>query len=114
MSPHRGERGRGQAVERKVDEPNLSQTTQSRQAKWQSRNPKARWAHMALASALKRGLIEREPCKVCGARGTDGHHPDYDRPMYVIWLCRRHHIAEHQRLAKLDNSPSLGAPKCAS
>jgi len=71
--------------------------TQTRQAKWQAANPKARWAHMALASAIKRGLIERQPCEKCGAVPTDGHHPDYDRPLAVVWLCRRHHRARHAK-----------------
>lgn len=72
-------------------------TTQkpTRQARWQAANPKARWAHMALASAIKRGLIERQPCEECGAEPTDGHHHDYDRPIAVRWLCRRHHRQLH-------------------
>lgn len=67
----------------------------SRQQKWAAANPQARWAHMALASAIKRGLIARQPCEECGAEPADGHHPDYDRPMAVVWLCRRHHRALH-------------------
>lgn len=72
------------------------ETQQTRQAKWRAANPKARWAHVALQSALNRGLIERQPCEVCGAEKVDGHHPDYDKPMAVTWLCRRHHKAVHR------------------
>lgn len=70
------------------------------QAKWKTGNPKAVWAHNALRSALRRGLLERGPCEVCGAEKTDAHHDpdDYDRPMAVRWLCRLHHKAEHKRL----------------
>ena len=67
------------------------------QAKWGKANPKATWAHAALRSALRRGLIERGPCEVCGAVPTDGHHPDYDRPMKVQWLCRKHHRELHRK-----------------
>jgi hypothetical protein len=70
--------------------------TPSRQARWQAANPKARWAHGCLQSALRRGLVERQPCAVCGDEKVDGHHPDYDRPMCVIWLCRKHHKATHR------------------
>jgi hypothetical protein len=70
----------------------------ARQKRWQQANPKARWAHICLASALRRGLIHRQPCRDCGELQVDGHHHDYDRPMAVVWLCRRHHIAEHRRL----------------
>ena len=53
---------------------------------------------MALASAIRRGLIKREGCEVCGAEPADGHHSDYARPMDVTWLCRLHHRREHRRL----------------
>lgn len=23
------------------------------------------------------------------------HHKDYDKPLEVTWLCRRHHMLEH-------------------
>jgi hypothetical protein len=67
----------------------------TRQALWQAANAKARWAHIALASGLRRGLVERQPCEVCGAEPTDGHHDDYDAPLRVKWLCRKHHRALH-------------------
>jgi hypothetical protein len=67
---------------------------------WQKNNPKAHWAHACTASALKRGLIERQPCEVCGADKTDAHHPDYDRPLLIVWLCRKHHVATHAEMRK--------------
>lgn len=67
------------------------------QQRWVNRNPKARWAHVCLASAIRRGLVEREPCEVCGAEPADGHHDDYDRPADVRWLCRKHHREHHAR-----------------
>lgn len=73
----------------------------SPQAKWNNENPKALWAHQALRSAEKKGLIERGPCEVCGAvHGVDGavihgHHDDYDMPMAVRWLCMLHHRQLH-------------------
>lgn len=75
---------------------NPPETQLTRQAKWRAANPKARWAHVALQSALSRGLLERQACEVCGAEKTDGHHDDYDRPMAVRWLCRLHHKAAHR------------------
>jgi hypothetical protein len=75
--------------------PRRKETSQSR---WNDQNPQARWAHAALESAIRRGLIEREPCEVCGAEPTDGHHEDYSKPMDVAWLCRLHHRQEHRRI----------------
>jgi hypothetical protein len=68
----------------------------SRQERWRERNQVADWAHSSTRSALRRGLLERRPCEVCGDPKSDAHHPDYNRPLLVRWLCRRHHRAAHQ------------------
>lgn len=81
----------------------------SHQLKWDRANPTAKWAHYALASALRRGLIDRGPCEVCGAvHGVDsavihGHHEDYHKPMAVNWLCQRHHRQLHARKRRDSN-----------
>ena len=36
-------------------------------------------------------------CKTIGER----HHPDYDKPLEIIWLCRKHHSQLHKPLPKL-------------
>lgn len=43
---------------------------------------------------LRRGKIERKGCRVCG-EPAEMHHPDYARPLEVVWLCRRHHLDLH-------------------
>ena len=67
------------------------------QAKWRQAHPKQTWAHQCLRSALKRGLIIQSAREECGNPDTEAHHPDYDRPMDVRWLCRVCHKAEHRR-----------------
>jgi len=67
------------------------------QEKWRSTNPQAVWAHSCLRSAIRRGLVTPQPCEECGTERAEAHHPDYDRPMVVRWLCRRHHKAEHRK-----------------
>ena len=99
--PHR-ESGRGATVIRQADdrqptaELSEAQPPTTRQKRWQQAHPKARWAHGCLQSAIRRGLVERQPCAVCGHERVDGHHPDYDRPADVVWLCRKHHKAAHR------------------
>jgi hypothetical protein len=44
------------------------------------------------------GKIKKQPCAVCGSERAEKHHPDYFRPIYVVWLCRQHHADEHRRL----------------
>lgn len=76
----------------------VEETKFQRQAKWRGRNQQAVWAQAALRSALRRGLVEQKPCRVCGSPDSEAHHGDYDRPMDVDWLCRLHHKAEHARM----------------
>ena len=45
---------------------------------------------------LKRGLIQRKPCKVCGETKAEKHHDDYDKPLEVTWLCRECHLKHHK------------------
>lgn len=66
------------------------------QARWRQKNPLAVWAQASLRSALNRGIITREPCRVCGAEESEAHHfASYHEPLTVQWLCRRHHKAAH-------------------
>lgn len=45
------------------------------------------------------GKIKRSPCVVCGATyRIHGHHPDYSKPLKVIWLCPVHHKKYHKTL----------------
>lgn len=66
------------------------------QAKWRANNQRAVWAQKALHSAMRRGLVEKQPCAICGDEKSEAHHPDYSRPADVIWLCRKHHRQAHR------------------
>lgn len=54
-------------------------------------------AHLAVMRAVRKGVLVRLPCQVCGKTPTHGHHEDYSRPLDVIWLCHKHHKAIHSR-----------------
>lgn len=45
---------------------------------------------------LRDKKIERQPCEICGDDNGEGHHPDYNRPLEVHWLCRKHHRQIHK------------------
>lgn len=53
-------------------------------------------AHNAVTYALKMGRIFKHPCLVCGVEKVEGHHPDYSRPLDVVWLCNPHHREVHE------------------
>lgn len=65
-------------------------------SRWKVAHPLQVWSHRALDSAIRMGLVERQPCEVCGSLAVDGHHEDHSVPLAVRWLCRRHHKAAHR------------------
>lgn len=50
-----------------------------------------------LHMALKKGKVVKQRC-ACGNPKSQAHHDDYNKPLDVIWLCRRHHTARHREL----------------
>lgn len=48
---------------------------------------------------VKRGKLKRGPCATCGAAKAQAHHPDYDDPRTVVWLCRPCHLRHHAACA---------------
>jgi len=52
-------------------------------------------AKYQVAYAIKKGLLKKEPCEICGKIKVVAHHPDYSKPLKVIWLCHKHHMAIH-------------------
>lgn len=64
--------------------------------RYQERSPLRRAAHVALNNALRDGRVARTPCQCCGALEVEAHHPDYDKPLDVVWLCQHDHLQLHQ------------------
>lgn len=50
-------------------------------------------ARKAVAHEVAAGRMVPGACRECGARPTEAHHYDHDRPLAVIWLCKQHHDA---------------------
>lgn len=61
-------------------------------------------AQNMVEKAIKKGVLIRKPCEVCGEFQTasDGrslihaHHTDYNKPIDVMWLCQKHHHEWHK------------------
>jgi uncharacterized protein (DUF983 family) len=48
--------------------------------------------------AVKKGILQKEPCAVCGEENVQAHHEDYSDSLKVVWLCQKHHQeADQQR-----------------
>lgn len=57
-------------------------------------------ARAALNRALRKGLIEKLKCRVCGDEKTQGHHENYEKPFDVIWLCGFHYLVRHLEISR--------------
>jgi hypothetical protein len=66
--------------------------------KWQENNKEKRAAHILTGNAIRRGILIRKPCEVCGKKKVEAHHNDYIKPLEVRWLCKKHHVQHHKQL----------------
>jgi hypothetical protein len=55
------------------------------------RHPDRNAARQALNNAVRDGRVVRRPCVYCGGQKSQGHHPDYSKPLDVVWACFRCH-----------------------
>ena len=68
--------------------------------KWEAAHRDRKNAQQKLRYAVKTGKVIKHPCFVCGKEKTEGHLPDYSRPLDVVWLCEPHHAQAHALLKK--------------
>jgi len=64
--------------------------------KQNKRHPEGTVARNRINNAISRNKLKRQLCCVCGSPKAHGHHPSYDKPLNVIWLCALHHKQIHQ------------------
>ena len=70
----------------------------NRRARKDPRRAKHSAASQIIHLMTKHGWMTKAPCVKCGSTEfPEAHHPSYDRPLDVIWLCRPHHHAIHPK-----------------
>ena len=69
--------------------------------KYRTRHPEKFRAHQIVYHAKKKGLLFNQKCRDCDSLKTFAHHPDYSKPLEVMWLCHKHHTLEHIKLKSL-------------
>jgi hypothetical protein len=60
------------------------------------RHPQKEASRKITQQAIARGELVKQPCEVCGSLRVDAHHDDYDKPLEIRWLCRKHHMELHR------------------
>ena len=51
---------------------------------------------VAVCTALKQGRLNKKPC-LCGDKKVEAHHPDYNKPLNVLWVCKKCHVNIHRK-----------------
>lgn len=67
------------------------------------------YARIKLNNAVKLGKVIRpSTCSRCQEKAkVQGHHPDYSKPLEVIWLCSKCHGLEHHPIQALSDVTKL-------
>ena len=58
-------------------------------------------ANYLLTNAVRDKRLIPSVCEVCGEIKSQGHHPDYSKPLEVVWLCQKHHQELHNKLREI-------------
>lgn len=84
--------------------------------RWEAKNYDRKNAQTAVGNAVRDGKIFKQPCHCCGADKVEAHHPDYSRPLDVVWLCVPHHAQLHKEFVDTQREEllALGAIKLAN
>lgn len=67
-------------------------------------HPEKAAAQNMVLTAIKNGYLTRPTtCSIpgCSEKKPDAHHPDYSKPLEVIWLCRTHHQQLHNPIREI-------------
>jgi len=69
----------------------------------EEKHPKKVRARRMVNSAVQTGKLQRGKCVKCGTEeNIEAHHTDYDKPLEVEWICKKHHIEFHNSEVKLE------------
>lgn len=74
---------------------------------------KQKKASRCVINAIRDGkLVRAIECEFCLSKeNIEGHHPDYEKPLEVIWLCRKCHKSLHKSLREREDHGSKRTEK---
>lgn len=83
---------------------------------YRARNREKTAAQNKLNYAIRKGLIQRQPCQKCDAtEKVHAHHHDYSKPLDVEWFCyachrKQHHVDEEEKKVKFEGASKARLP----
>lgn len=82
---------------RRFQNPERKKKLMEYQKRRRHRNPEKDKARRDIGRAIKKGVVRRRPCDICGNINTEAHHTNYSANTFQ-WLCRKHHLmAENKK-----------------
>ncbi len=75
--------------------------------RWSAAHPERARAQQTASNAVRDGKLERvTECEGCGRsdRRLDKHHPDYSKPLLVVWFCKPCHAIADKIRRRLEAS----------
>lgn len=66
-----------------------------RMANWHKKNTLKHNAQTTSYNAIRDKRLIPKPCVICKSLKVEAHHPNYCKPLDIIWLCKKHHMALH-------------------
>ena len=92
---HGAGRERVLAYDRERAKTNHRKAARDRTVKeWSVKHPDRKRAQAKLRRAVLSGAVDKLPCIIFGEK-AEAHHPHYDLPLDVVWLCPSHHKQAH-------------------
>jgi hypothetical protein len=82
----------------RATEPQRRANLYAQVAKYEAAHPDRKKATNAVNNAVRDGRLSKWPaCAVpeCANPRVVAHHPDYSKPLDVVWLCQGHHKQAH-------------------
>ena len=73
---------------------------------WREKFPERAKAHTAAGNALRDGKLTKPAlCEGCGLpKRVEKHHPDYSKPLLVVWFCKPCHAIADKIRRRLEAS----------
>lgn len=68
---------------------------------WREEDSRRSRAHSSVSRAVRNGSLVRAPCRRCGELKSIAHHEDYDKPLFVMWLCQSCHKQQHKEIREI-------------
>tara|TARA_Y100001938_G_scaffold130564_1_gene186665 strand:+ start:674 stop:1096 length:423 start_codon:yes stop_codon:yes gene_type:complete len=93
-----GRTPRGKAVDKKRNQkPKRKAWVRAYSAQKNKKFAKERKCRQVFWNRYRAGVIKKKPCEVCGTEErVEAHHPNYNEPLNVMWLCASHHKEWHR------------------